>query len=121
MPNKILGMTIAVQQMESTLAFYTQLFDLHFEAVEQYGSTLYQAQWSGLQILLCPAALAQNTAKQNRHQLDLEVENIEAKVALVEQWGGTLMGPIAEANGIRQVGIYDPDRNSLVLKERLDQ
>ncbi|MEQ9303733.1 MAG: hypothetical protein RJQ14_07440, partial [Marinoscillum sp.] len=58
-----------------------------------------------------------NTAKQNRHQLELEVQNLTEVLAKVEKYHGSIMGEPAESEEYLQVGIKDPDNNSLVLKQ----
>ena len=73
------GMTIAVSDMNSMLDFYRALFHVEFTAKEMYGSTLYSGNLGQLQLLFCPAEIAQNTAKQNRHQLDIIVETRSRK------------------------------------------
>lgn len=113
----ITGMTIAVNEMDKMVKFYSQVLNLAFEEVEMYGSQLFKTQIDSIEILFCPAQIAQNTAKQNRHQLELEVQNLTEVLVEVEKYHGSIMGEPAESEEYLQVGIKDPDNNSLVLKQ----
>lgn len=114
--SRITGMTIAVHKMKAMLVFYEKVFHIKFVEEVLQDFKLYRGGWNDLEILFCPAKLAQNTAKQNRHQLTVWVPNLDHALAMVVDHGGEVMGPIQET-AFRQVGIYDPDRNSFVLKE----
>ncbi|MEM8510206.1 MAG: VOC family protein [Bacteroidota bacterium] len=114
---RITGFTLAVTRMEQTIDFYTHVFGISFEAKELYGDKLYYGDWEGIEICLCPASLAKNTAKQNRHQLEVLVAHIEKTMELVVRYGGRSMGAIEEIENTISMGIYDPDNNSLVLKQ----
>jgi len=111
------GLTLAVTHMEEMLSFYKAVFNLEFEAQEMHGFTLYKTQWADLSLLFCPASLAQNTATQNRHQFDIIVSDLEAVMATAKANHGELMQEPAEMEGVKSVGIYDPDRNSMVFKQ----
>lgn len=111
------GLTLEVFKMDEMLAFYTNVFNIHFKVQEMYGVNLYAGNFDHLKLLLCPAELAQNKAKQNRHQFDIIVFDLEAILERVLDFGGEMIGAISETNDFKSVGIYDPDQNSMVLKE----
>jgi predicted enzyme related to lactoylglutathione lyase len=111
------GMTMAINNMDQMLAFYTHTFDIQFLEMEMYGGKLYTGKWGGLKLLFCPATIAQNTAKQNRHQLDIVVVDLDKKIEIAVKYGGKLMGQIAETETSRRVGVFDPDQNSIIFKE----
>ncbi|WP_425392647.1 VOC family protein [Ekhidna sp.] len=116
----ITGMTIAVTEMDKMVTFYSQVLQLTFEELEMYGSKLFKTRIGQIEVLFCPAEIAQNTAKQNRHQLDFEISNLNETISTVEKYHGSIMGePTQDSNHI-QVGIKDPDNNSLVIKQRLE-
>ena len=114
---KLEGMTIAITNMESMLAFYAEVFGIAFKERNMFNSILYAGKWGDLDILFCPAALAQNTAIQNRHQFDIVVTDLQKMITLAKKYGGTLMGEISENEQMYSVGLYDPDNNSMVLKQ----
>ena len=114
---RVTGFTLAVTHIQQMVGFYTHVFSISFEAKELYGGTLYFGDWEGIEICLCPASIAKNTIKQNRHQLDVLVENILETKGLVERYGGGSMGAVEEVQNTISMGIYDPDNNSLVIKQ----
>ncbi|WP_394749250.1 VOC family protein [Spongiimicrobium salis] len=113
----ITGMTIAIVQMEAMLKFYTAVFDLHFTPSQMMGHTLYHGKWGALSLQFCPAELAGNSATQNKHQLDVLVEDIHSCIQKVTENQGSCMAEISEDDKAYRVGIYDPDGNSLVLQQ----
>lgn len=117
---EIQGMTIAVTHMPEMLDFYTNVFDISFHEIEMMDYKLYSGSWGDLSLLLCPAPLAQNTATQNRHQFDIIVPDIDQMLNVIQQHGGKQMGEITEDEQYRNVGVYDPDNNSMVLKQLKD-
>lgn len=114
---QIEGMTMAVTSMKPMLDFYSGFFDISFTEQNMFNSKLYQGKWGDLNLLFCPAEVARNSAKQNRHQFDIVVEDIEASIKLATSFGGKPMGDITDDNGVLSVGIYDPDNNSILLKQ----
>jgi predicted enzyme related to lactoylglutathione lyase len=70
-----------------------------------------------LNLLICPAEFAQNTAQQTRHQLDIAVTDFDLIIENVQQFGGSLLGEVTVQDGIRSVGILDPDKNSMIIME----
>ncbi|MEQ8423388.1 MAG: VOC family protein [Cyclobacteriaceae bacterium] len=114
---QIEGMTMAVTIMKPMLDFYSGVFDVSFTEKSMFNSKLYQGKLGDLNLLFCPAEVARNSAKQNRHQFDIVVEDIEASIKLATGHGGKPMGDIAEENGVLSVGIYDPDNNSILFKQ----
>lgn len=113
----ISGMTIAVQKMSETISFYQEVFNLSFSPVKKFGTVLYETKWGNLHIQFCPAEIAHNNAQQNRHQLNVDVTDLDYTLYLVKRYGGEVMGDIVRENGVDQAGIYDPDNNSLVLRK----
>ncbi len=116
---KVVGMTQAVVRMEEMLNFYSKVFDIQFSEMEMHGHKLYSGAWGDLKILFCPAELAGNKAVQNRHQFDIIVPSLELTADIVNNNGGELMGEIVEDEYFRSLGVYDPDKNTLVFKEVL--
>ncbi|WP_436517563.1 VOC family protein [Ekhidna sp. To15] len=114
------GMTLAVTEMKQMVEFYTCLFDVEFDEVEMFGAKLYKCNFENLQILFCPASLAQNTAIQNRHQLDFEVSSLDSLIDQLMTLGGETMGEKQREGSFIQVGMKDPDNNSIVLKQHLE-
>lgn len=117
---KINGLTIAVVKMEEMIEFYSNVFDIEFGVVDMYDEKLYSGCWGELKILFCPAELANNSAKQNRHQFDIEVSDLSNAVKMTVNFGGVKMGEITKSHNELSIGIYDPDNNSIVFKQVID-
>lgn len=115
--NTINGFTLAIVNMNPMLTFYSDVFGIQFTPTEVAGYTLYNGAWNDLNVQFCPAALANNSAKQNRHQLTIEVNNLKEILKMIEEKGGKLMGEVTEDEKEISIGIYDPDNNSMVLKQ----
>lgn len=118
---ELLGLTIAVVNMKEMLDFYSSIFQINFSKKILLGSELFEGEWKGFKILLCPAHIAKISATQNRHQFDILVEDLDSIISMVDKLGGSVMGEISENGSTRTVGIYDPDQNSFVLTELLSE
>ncbi len=116
--NMLKGFTLASPDIEASKDFYENVFGVTFETKEMFDAQLFEGEWLGVTMLICPADVAKNSAKQNRHQFEIEVNDIDDVIAKVQKHGGTLMHEIIEEEGVRRVGIYDPDKNSMILIER---
>lgn len=79
---------------------------------------LYKGNLGGIDMILCPAALAKNTAKQNRHQLTIVVDDLLAIVEEVKMYGGNFMSELHQESDVAEV--YDPDQNSILIKKSSD-
>ena len=117
---EVVGLTLAVFKMEQMLEFYRNVFEIEFTAQEMFGTTLYAGNFDHLKLLLCPAEIAGNDAQQNRHQLEIIVFDFEVILKMIVKFGGEIIGEIVEDENFKSIGIYDPDRNSMVLKEWID-
>ena len=114
---QIEGMTMAITNMSQMLDFYSNVFQVQFEEKDMYDSKLYSGKWGGLNLLFCPADVARNTATQNRHQFDIVVSDIHKTAELAVLHGGEKMGEIVEDEKAWNIGIYDPDKNSILFKQ----
>ena len=112
---RIEGFTLAVTNMEKMVDFYHHLFNVKFEKLDKYGTTLYQGNFGNLKILMCPAEIARNSARENRHQFDIVVDHLDLYKEKVSALGGVLMGEVVENDESYAVGFKDPDENSMVL------
>ncbi len=118
---QLAGITIAVSKMEAMVAFYHSVFQIEFSSLAAYGDTLYRGIWEGRSLLFCPASIAKNTALQNRQQFEFLVKDLDQMLLLCEQNGGTPMGAIQIGENEKSVGVKDPDGNSMVFKQILNE
>jgi predicted enzyme related to lactoylglutathione lyase len=116
----IVGITLAVTNMKKMLDFYSKVFNITFEEKKMYNSKLYFANCCDVKLIFCPAQLAQNTAEQNRHQLEFEVSDLASTIATIKESGGQLMGEIIKSDDALNVGIYDPDGNSILFRQSIE-
>ncbi|MEQ8526016.1 VOC family protein [Gracilimonas sp.] len=114
------SMTIAAHDMPEMIEFYTEVYNVEFSEKIINEFTLFEGKWLGYNLLVCPAEFAQNTAQQTRHQLDISVTDFDAFIEKVEQFGGSLLGEVIIQEGVRSVGIHDPDKNSMIIIESLN-
>ena len=114
---QIEGLTIAINNMDEMLNFYSSVFGIDFELIEIFNTNLFAGEWGGMKVLFCPAELAGNTAKQNRHQFDIIVPNLNEILVKAILTGGEKMGDVEEDGQSLSVGIYDPDQNSIIFKQ----
>ena len=115
------GITVAITDMPGMLQFYKHVFKLEFEAKAMFGSTLYSTDWQGIKLLFCPADIAQNTAKQNRHQPDIKVTDLKEILKRVVKAGGKIKDQPYEQDGQLIASVYDPDRNSIVFMQDINK
>ena len=107
---EISGITLAVTNMQDMVKFYSKVFGLNFTATDIGDARLYSADWQGRRLLFCPAEIAKNTAKQNRHQFEFYVQDLDAIKKKIETSGGTIFDSTGNA-----ISVYDPDMNSMVF------
>lgn len=108
--------TIAVGDQERMVNFYSRLFQMSFTAIEVGGFTLHRGQMApGLELQLCPKALAGIGATQNIHQLRFVVDDLGGYLASAVDAGGELIGELTSEGGRRLGSVRDPDGNSLEL------
>lgn len=83
-----------------------------------YESNLYFGTWGELNLLFCPAEIAKNTAIQNRYKFDIVVSDLSKFIEMTAKYGGKPMGEIEEDDYSWSIGIYDPDKNSILFKQK---
>ncbi|NER13016.1 hypothetical protein GWK08_06170 [Leptobacterium flavescens] len=114
---RIEGLTVAVDHMDKMVGFYSGVFNVEFQKKELYGSTLFSGEWCGFQLLFCPAQLAGIDVNRNRQQFDIVVNKLEELVQAALDSGGKILQEITVQEGFRTAAVFDPDGNSIVLKE----
>lgn len=103
---QLVGMTTAATNLDAMATFYQRVFGATLRKREMGGFTLYTGEFAGIQLQLCPKALAGIEATQNRHQLTIAVDDVSATIKLAQQHGGS---------AVDESTIRDPDGNSIEL------
>lgn len=110
---KMSKITIAVNDMETMVAFYNSVFHCDLNPIPEtpfYAGTLF-----GTQLLFCPNFIAEVKAEKNRIQFDVVVDNLDALVETVKQAGGSTYDDRSDTEHTLAWGIKDPDGNSFAL------
>jgi catechol 2,3-dioxygenase-like lactoylglutathione lyase family enzyme len=117
-PGKIFAITLFAEDLAATKRFYRDVFGLPVEyeddvsAVFNFGNTLINLlQATEAPGLIGPAAVASPDAGA-RMQLTIQVDDVDARCADLQQRGVTLInGPIDRPWGIRTATFADPAGN----------
>jgi predicted enzyme related to lactoylglutathione lyase len=107
---KLSRITVAVTHLPEMVAFYNAVFGADLNPIAH--SPLYRGSMAGLELVFCPNDIAQVVARQNRKQLHFTVSDLDAIVKVVQEHQGTIRNQSED-----EVGIIDPDGNTLVLKQ----
>jgi predicted enzyme related to lactoylglutathione lyase len=118
MDSKIEAIVLVTGETAAMADFYTAVFDVRFETVEVEGSTIHEGRWAGLDLALIPQALSEVQAGQNPVHFDIYVDDLDEAIARVERHGGRTNGHLGEDEEVRAIGVFDPDGNFMVLKQR---
>lgn len=109
--------TIAVNNMETMVQFYNHVLAAN---LTQAGSPLfYTGTLAGFKLFFCSNAIPQIKADKNRQQFHFIVDNLEAALPLVRQNNGQVMDDASEEDGMKAIGIIDPDGNTIVLLQHV--
>ena len=82
------------------------------------GATAYRGTLAGINVLMCPNAVAGVEAKQNRQQFDFLVDDVQSAMTAALANGGTELSAAQEQNGVTVGSVYDPDGNSIVFMQK---
>ncbi|MCQ3932620.1 MAG: hypothetical protein DPW16_19395 [Chloroflexi bacterium] len=109
--------TIAVNNMEAMVQFYNHVFAAN---LTQAGSPLfYTGTLAGCKLFFCSNSIPQIKAEKNRQQFHFIVDDLETTLHQVRQNNGQVMDDATEEDGMKAIGIIDPDGNTIVLLERV--
>ena len=114
----IKALNLAATDVARSAAFYSGVLGIEFTEHEIEGGTLHAANVNGIEFVLVPAALAGVKAAQNRMQLDVFVPDLDELIRRVEASEGRTNGRLGEDDEVRAIGVWDPDENFIVFKQR---
>lgn len=111
---RIERIVLAVERMDEMAQFYDEVFGTALQA--DAGSPFRRGTFAGVPLLLCPNEIAEVVAQQNRHQLRIAVDDLDAVLGRVRAAGGTVLdaGDASDASP-RVAGVADPDGNTYEL------
>ena len=112
---RIDNITIAVDNIESIVDFYSNTFNLDLNEIDLGEFSMYVGNINDIQVLFCPKSIAGITAVENTIQIRLVVEKIEETIDKAIRSGGGKLGDIQISDGVKTAAIIDPDGNSIEL------
>jgi predicted enzyme related to lactoylglutathione lyase len=115
---KLEAMCLAATEIDAMRAFYAGVFGIAFEAHEIEGGHIFAGTFAGLELVLVPASLSGVTTGQNPTHYDIYVPDIHAAIELVEKHGGKTNQRLGEDEHEMAIGVFDPDGNFMVFKQR---
>jgi len=117
MKTQIVGITIAISNMERMLVFYKKLFGVEFHKKDSIGIEVFEGFLGGLKLTFCPKEIAGVYVDKNNHQLEIIVNDLQEILERVSELSGRILGDMHENELYCFIGIEDPDNNSILLKE----
>lgn len=106
---KLTGITIAITNMDSMVAFYNAVFNAQLTPQGPF----YSGKLADFDLLMCPNQFAGVEAKQNRQQFKFMVDDVQAIIDSGVRAGGQQIDTVQEANNLRVGSLRDPDGNSI--------
>jgi len=115
------GMSMAIQNVQSMLDFYSHIFNIKFEKRQGFDTVMYFAKWRGLKLLFVPDVLAgeEGAIVQNKHQFDVIVQDIDQLISRVNRYGGKITGALIDDGIQKTVHAKDPDGNTFIFKQNI--
>lgn len=111
---QVVGLTIAVNDMDKMVAFYNAVFSASLEETVHIGEhQFYGGKITGIDLTLCPNGIAGVVAEQNRQQFRFQVDDLEQVMKIGLANHGTEINPIDEYKGAKVASLADPDGNTI--------
>lgn len=112
------AMVVSAVNTEAMAEFYRGVFEIAFDQQEMDGHVIYSGSAFGMEFTLVPAELTGVDAPSNPTHYDIYVSDLEEAIRRVEAHGGSTNGQLGEDDTTRAIGIFDPDGNFMVFKQR---
>ena len=117
---RLVGITIAAVRIEQMVAFYNAVFGARLQPTVHIGDAqFYGGAINGIELTLCPNAIAGVVAEQNRQQFRFAVEDLDALMQRGLANHGREINPIDEYKGAKVASLADPDGNTIEFVELL--
>ncbi|MYD10112.1 MAG: VOC family protein [Chloroflexi bacterium] len=116
---RVIGVTIAADNMKEMVRFYNAVFDAGLKETARIGEQqFYGGALAGLELVLCSNAIAGVNAEQNRQQFRFEVSEIEMVMETGLANHGVEINPVDDFIGVKVASMADPDGNTIEFFER---
>jgi len=115
------GMSMAIQNVQPMLDFYSYIFNIKFQKRQGFDTVMYFAEWRGLKLLFVPDVLAgeEGAIVQNKHQFDIIVQDIDQLISRVNRYGGKITGALIDDGIQKTIHAKDPDGNTFIFKQNI--
>ena len=117
---QIRQITLAVVHEVRMETFYSQLFEIDFSPEETDNYKVVSGEWNGITLTFCPAEIAGNSAKQNRHQLHIQVKDVDEFFEQALKLGAIIIERPVSLEGMRSGSLMDPDGTSMVICQKME-
>jgi predicted enzyme related to lactoylglutathione lyase len=114
---RLTQITLATNNTEAMVHFYSKLFALDLQATPAYGTTLYRGTLHAVPFVLCPNSLAGVEAHQSRQQFTYSAPDLSEVITRALGAGGTVHEEARANERLASVTILDPDGNSIVFRQ----
>lgn len=115
MPGQLVGIRMAVTNLEAMAEFYRRVLDADLTKVDTGAFSFYRGRIGTLRVQMFPKEVVGITGEQNLHQLLFVVADVEGCRQLALNFGGTPEGELVEEDGRLTCCIRDPDGNTVEL------
>ena len=117
---RLIGLTIAAVNMEKMVRFYNVVFGAGLKETVHIGDQqFFGGKLAGLEVVLCPNAIAGVDAEQNRQQFRFAVSDIEKVMETGLANHGSEINPVDEYKGAKVASMADPDGNTIEFVEHI--
>ena len=112
---RISSIAFRVYNMDAMLAFYSEAFNVQFQAVDTYGIQSQFGDMEGITLKFVPIRESDDFKNFPIHQPGFVVTDVEAVIDLARKHGGRQEGQTVRAEGKTQAAVRDPDGNTIEL------
>ncbi|HTL51301.1 MAG TPA: VOC family protein [Planctomycetota bacterium] len=114
---KIEVMSMAARKLNKMAAFYTKVFSIRFKTIKLGRGRLYVGKFDGKELVLYQADRKQKAAHNPMH-FEIFFPNLKKAMDLAINHGGRTNGQPREDDQVKAVGVFDPDGNFMVFKQK---
>ena len=117
---RLIGLTIAAVNMKEMVRFYNAVFGAGLKETVHIGDQqFFGGALAGLEVVLCPNAIAGVDAAQNRQQFRFAVSDIDKVMQTGLANHGSEINPVDEYKGAKVASLADPDGNTIEFVEHI--
>jgi hypothetical protein len=99
-------------------AFHGKVFNIELASEAVDGLTIQSGRMQGIDFALVPAALTKVATHEDKVHLGIIVEGIATVMANIAGSGGRTNDRLVEDEGMKRIGVYDPDGQVIAVTER---